>query len=88
MHVMSKKHTLLIVDDIPENIDVIREVLKDEYRLIATTRGKQAFKIAYDKQPDLIMLDIMMPDIDGYTVCKQLKSKEKTRHIPVFLQLH
>jgi putative two-component system response regulator len=81
---MSNKHTLLIVDDIPENIDVLREVLKDTYRLIATTRGKQAFKIAYEKQPDLILLDIMMPDIDGYSVCKLLKADDKTKNIPVF----
>lgn len=58
---MSKKQTLFIVDDIPENIDVMREVLKEKYRVIATTRGLQAFKIAYEKQPDLILLDIMMP---------------------------
>jgi len=81
---MSKKQTLFIVDDIPENIDVMREVLKDNYRLIATTRGQQAFKIAYEKQPDLILLDIMMPDIDGYTICKMLKADEKTKNIPVF----
>jgi putative two-component system response regulator len=80
---MLKNQTLLIVDDIPENIDVLRAVLKDHYRLIATTRGQQAFKMAYEKQPDLILLDIMMPDIDGYTVCKALKSDEKTKNIPV-----
>jgi len=81
---MTKKHTLLIVDDIPKNIDILREVLKDTYRLIATTRGQQAFKLACEKQPDLILLDIMMPDIDGYTVCKMLKAEERTKNIPVF----
>jgi len=80
---MLKKQTLLIVDDIPENIDILREVLKDKYRLIATTRGQQAYTIAYEKQPDLILLDIMMPDIDGYAVCKMLKSNIKTKDIPV-----
>jgi len=82
--VMSLKDTLLIVDDVPENIDVIRDTLKDEYRIIATTQGKKAFQLACNRKPDLILLDIMMPEIDGYTVCKQLKSDNKTSDIPVF----
>jgi len=81
---MAKKHTLLVVDDMPENIDIIREILKNDYRLIATTKGEQAFKLACSKNPDLILLDIMMPDIDGYTICKTLKADERTKNIPVF----
>ncbi|KPA13431.1 chemotaxis protein CheY [Candidatus Magnetomorum sp. HK-1] len=81
---MSLKHTLLIVDDVPENIDVIRDTLKDDYRMIATTRGEKAFQLACKKKPDLILLDIMMPDVDGYTVCKKLKTDERTSDIPIF----
>ncbi|MBF0450867.1 MAG: response regulator [Candidatus Magnetomorum sp.] len=81
---MPKRHTLLIVDDIPENIDIIRETLKDDYRMIATTRGEQAFQLACNKQPDLILLDIMMPDINGYEICKMLKANKSTADIPVF----
>jgi putative two-component system response regulator len=67
----------------PENIDIIREFLKDDYRLIATTKGEQGFHLACSKNPDLVLLDIMMPDIDGYEICKLLKADKRTQHIPV-----
>ena len=81
------KNTILIVDDAPENIDVLRGILKDHYQLKIATNGKKALKIANsdlkEDRPDLILLDIMMPEMDGYEVCRQLKGNYKTAGIPV-----
>jgi len=77
------RNRILIVDDIPENIDVLGGILSD-YKRIFALNGKSALKKAMsDKPPDLILLDIMMPEMDGYEVCKRLKSEQKTRDIPV-----
>jgi two-component system, HptB-dependent secretion and biofilm response regulator len=75
--------TILAVDDIPENLDVIKGVLVPEYRVKSAINGKTALKIAHRQQPDLILLDIMMPVMDGYEVCKKLKESEVTKDIPV-----
>jgi len=78
------KQTLLVVDDLPENIDVIRGILKEKYRIIFALNGEEALSIAGgDNPPDLILLDIMMPGMDGYEVCRQLKSRADTKKIPV-----
>ena len=75
--------TILIVDDTPENIDILNDVLKDYKRKIATG-GETALKIAQSgNPPDIILLDIMMPGMDGYEVCKRLKSNESTKNIPI-----
>jgi putative two-component system response regulator len=79
-----KRQTVLIVDDVPANIDILRYTLESTYDLKVAINGKRALDIAHkDPVPDLILLDIMMPDMDGYEVCKQLKSEIKTRKIPV-----
>lgn len=83
---MSKRNEtpiILIVDDQTANLDVLRGILKSNYKILATTSGKQALKIAQHKQPDLILLDIMMPELDGYQVCKALKDNPSTAKIPV-----
>ncbi|QBF81406.1 response regulator [Shewanella maritima] len=77
------KHTILVVDDQPENIDILRNILKHQYKVIAATDGQAALKLARRAKPDLILLDIMMPGIDGYCVCKRLKEHEQTAEIPV-----
>ena len=75
---------ILIVDDVSTNIDILREVLKHHYKLSVALNGKQALKIATSSSPpDLILLDIMMPEMDGYEVCRRLKADVKTRDIPV-----
>ncbi|MBV2236031.1 MAG: response regulator [Sterolibacterium sp.] len=74
---------LLIVDDEPTNLQVLRNVLQDDYRLFFATRGEQALAIAREEQPQLILLDIMMPDMDGYAACAVLKADPRTRAIPV-----
>ena len=76
--------TLLIVDDTPENIDVLRGILKQEYKIKVASNGEKALKIAQSESPpDLILLDIMMPDMDGYEVCKRLKANYATAKIPI-----
>lgn len=76
------KASILIVDDTETNIDILLELLS-EYDVIVAVSGKSALEIADAEVPDLILLDIMMPIIDGYEVCRQLKSKVKTQNIPI-----
>lgn len=78
-----KKYTVLAVDDTLANIDVVKGVLSDEYLVQAAVHGKMALKIIEKQKPDLILLDIMMPEMDGYEVCKALKSQDDTKDIPV-----
>jgi diguanylate cyclase (GGDEF)-like protein len=77
------KQTVLIVDDAPANIEVLSEVLNVEYEVLFATSGEDALDIAFDETPDLILLDIMMPNMDGYEVCARLKADSRTRAIPV-----
>ncbi len=79
-----EKQTILVVDDTPDNIDILSAVLRTEYRVKAALNGERALKIASsDPAPDLILLDIMMPEIDGYEVLTRLKSDPATNQIPV-----
>jgi DNA-binding response OmpR family regulator len=78
-----KKSTVLIVDDIPTNIEVLAGVLKDEYAIKVAISGKKALEIADAFHIDLILLDIMMPQMDGFETCRQLKANPKTAHIPI-----
>ena len=77
-----KKH-ILIVDDIPMNIKVLSQSLRDDYTVTFATGGKEALDRIKASPPDLILLDVMMPDMDGFEVCKRLKAEETTQHIPV-----
>ncbi|MCU4174374.1 response regulator [Carboxylicivirga sp. N1Y90] len=81
------KVSILIVDDVPENITILKNLLGTEYKLKAAVSGKKALEIAKQKpQPDLILLDVMMPEMDGYEVCKILKSSEDTKDISIIFQ--
>jgi putative two-component system response regulator len=73
----------LVVDDAPESIDVLRGVLGGDYQLKAAINGATALEIAESTSPDLILLDVMMPEMDGYEVCRRLKGDAKTAQIPV-----
>lgn len=78
------RQTVLIVDDAPDNIQLLGEELAADYDLLVSTNGEDALGIAFSESPpDLILLDIVMPGMDGYDVCKRLKAEEATRHIPV-----
>ena len=79
-----EKQTVLIVDDTPDNLSLITSLLKDSYRVKIATNGNKALQIVFSNEPpDLILLDIMMPEMDGYEVCRHLKSDSQTAEIPV-----
>lgn len=79
-----RKPTLLVVDDTPDNIIVLRSFMKDIYQIMVATNGVKALEIAgSDEPPDLILLDIMMPEMDGYEVCRRLKKNGAIKDIPV-----
>lgn len=78
---MQKK--LLVIDDEPNNLRVIGQILRDRYELIFATSGEEAIELAAQDLPDLILLDIMMPGMNGYEVCEKLKANPSTREIPV-----
>lgn len=78
------KPIILVVDDTPMNIQILSKMLSSSYEVRIATRGEKALEIARsEEQPDLILLDIMMPEMDGYEVCRQLKSDTHTSSIPV-----
>lgn len=74
---------ILIVDDEPNNLQELRQILKDHYQLTFAHNGEKALQAAVNHLPHLILLDIMMPGINGYEVCRRLKSNPLTQHIPV-----
>ena len=74
---------LLLVDDEPTNLQVLRHVLQADYRLLFATDGARALQVAREQRPDLVLLDIMMPHMDGYAVCCALKADAATASIPV-----
>jgi diguanylate cyclase (GGDEF)-like protein len=79
-----EKPTVLIVDDMTTNLLILSDLLKDEYQIKIAKNGQKALDIVHSSdEVDIILLDIMMPDIDGYEVCRQLKSNPKTKNIPI-----
>ena len=79
-----EKKVVLLVDDAPANIQVVNSILKDSYRIRVATNGAKALELAKGTPaPDLILLDIVMPEMDGYEVCNRLKAAPETRDIPV-----
>ena len=80
----SAKPVVMIVDDAPENLTIMNGLLKDAYRTKVANSGERALKLAAAQpKPDLVLLDIMMPEMDGYEVCRRLKADAATREIPV-----
>lgn len=77
------KHRILVVDDEPANLQLLRYVLEDKYRLTFATDGAKALQLARLQHPDLILMDIMMPVMNGYDTVRALKADPATRHIPV-----
>ena len=79
-----RRPTILVADDSPQNIELLSRVLGQEYRIKVATSGEKALKIAYsDEPPDLILLDIMMPDLSGLQVCQRIKANPDRRRIPI-----
>jgi diguanylate cyclase (GGDEF)-like protein len=77
------KPRLLLVDDQAVNIQIMHRVFADDCQVFMATSGAQALRQCRDNPPDLVLLDVVMPEMDGYEVCRQLKADETTRHIPV-----
>src|SRR4051794_20554542 len=80
---MENPQTILIVDDEVLNIGVLKGGLGGQFRILVANSGAQAFRRLESDAVDLILLDIMMPDMDGYEICRLLKASERTRDIPV-----
>lgn len=84
MSVVASK--VLVADDEPGIRCLVQAVLElDSYEVLLAVDGREAVQMALDKQPDLILLDVMMPGIDGYSVCRQLKSLSQFRNVPVIM---
>jgi phosphoserine phosphatase RsbU/P len=82
--VVDQKKTVLLVDDAPANIQVVNSILKDIYKIRIATNGAKALELAnVNPPPDLVLLDVMMPEMDGYEVCTRLKADLATKDIPV-----
>ena len=81
--VAGNRFAILVVDDTPENIDVATALLASKYTVKAAVNGPMALKIAEKQSPDLILLDIQMPGMDGFEVCRRLKADPTTSAIPV-----
>ncbi|PCI27033.1 MAG: hypothetical protein COB67_09585 [SAR324 cluster bacterium] len=78
-----KLKTILVVDDEPANLDILVDTLSQNYEVMVAVNGSNALEIVAEQQPDMILLDIMMPDIDGFQVCTMLKADAISRDIPV-----
>lgn len=83
MNTLAKKQRILVVDDSTENLDILVSLFKNDYMVAAARDGEKSLKMAEKNPPDLILLDIIMPGMDGYEVCRKLKENEITRNIPV-----
>lgn len=80
---VTERPKILVVDDEPSNRGMLAEVLKDDYKVILAKSGEMALSLASRHRPDIVLLDVVMPDMDGYQVLHTLKSQDETRHIPV-----
>jgi sigma-B regulation protein RsbU (phosphoserine phosphatase) len=81
---VEEKKVVLVVDDAPANIQVVNSILREDYKIRIATSGAKALELVkHEPMPDLVLLDVMMPEMDGYEVCAQLKSSPETRDIPV-----
>ncbi|MDM8521791.1 response regulator [Desulfococcaceae bacterium HSG8] len=84
MNEQTSESNILVVDDKPENLRLLSKILKAQGYIVRSLRkGQMVFSSALNSPPDIILLDILMPDMDGYEVCKQLKADERTRDIPI-----
>jgi len=79
----TERPTVLVVDDTPANLSLLSNLLKEQYRIKVANNGIKALELAAAAPPDLVLLDIMMPEMDGYEVCRRLKADEATRQVPV-----
>jgi putative two-component system response regulator len=83
MSVPSKRPTVLVVDDEPFNLSLMDGLLNKDYTVQKASNGPEALKLAVAEPPDLILVDVMMPGMDGFEVCRKLKDNATTMHVPV-----
>lgn len=83
MQTSSKRPTVLLVDDEPFNLSLLDGVLSRNYIIQTAGNGPEALKLAFASPPDLILIDVMMPVMDGFEVCRRLKENATTMHVPV-----
>ncbi len=83
MSVPSKRPTVLVVDDEPFNLSLMDGLLNRDYTIQKACNGPEALKLAFAEPPDLILVDVMMPGMDGFEVCRKLKDNATTMHVPV-----
>lgn len=82
---MRKQDKILAIDDHPTNISILENLLGEKYNLKTATTGEKALEIAVDFQPDIILLDIMMPGMNGYEVCRQMRASPSLRHVKIIM---
>ena len=82
---MTEKIKIMIVDDDPTNVEIVTEILEENYQLKSVFSGEEALETVFEYQPDILLLDIMMPGIDGYEVCKIVKADERLPNILILL---
>ncbi|MCD4691013.1 response regulator [bacterium] len=81
-----ERHRILVADDSPTVIDIIGAILEDaEFEVLIARDGEEALDIMYREKPDLMILDIAMPKMNGYTVCRRCKEDPETQHIPIIM---
>lgn len=82
---MENRPKIMIVDDDPTNIEIVTEILEDSYEIKSVYSGEEALEEIYSFKPDIVLLDIMMPGIDGYEVCKIIRADERIKDITILL---
>ena len=82
---MAKKTKILVVDDDPMNLKFLKEILADQYNVESALSGEEALEIIVDFVPEILLLDIMMPGIDGYEVCKRIRANKKLANMKILL---
>lgn len=80
---MEENKTVMVVDDTETNIDILVELLGDDYEIMVAMDGKECLEAVQVQTPDIFLLDVMMPGMDGYELCRKLKSFKRTKDIPV-----
>jgi putative two-component system response regulator len=80
---MDENKTVMVVDDTETNIDILVELLGDEYEIMVAMDGKECLEAVQMQTPDIFLLDVMMPGMDGYELCRKLKSYKRTKDVPV-----
>jgi len=82
---MNSNNSILIVEDDPVNVEIYRTMLQDRYELLIAENGKRAEEVMEQTPPDIVLLDIMLPDANGIDLCRKFKTTQKSKHIPLIL---